>query len=70
MTRRYRSFRSLVAKRPPSSCTIGRISGGMTGTTSRIIHSGRLPEMAECLHNLQTLEDAHALLTLRVSALF
>ena len=23
MTRRYRSFRSLVAKRPPSSCTIG-----------------------------------------------
>ena len=42
MTRRYRSFRSLVAKRPPSSCTIGRISGGMTGTTSMIIHSGRL----------------------------
>ncbi len=31
-----------VAKRPPSSCTIGRISGGMTGTTSMIIHSGRL----------------------------
>ena len=44
MTRRYRSFRSLVAKRPPSSCTMGRMSGGITGTTSRIIHSGRLPE--------------------------
>ena len=45
MTRRYRSFRSLVAKRPPSSCTMGRSSGGMTGRTSMIIHSGLLPEM-------------------------
>ena len=34
MTRRYRSFRSEVAKRPPSSGTSGRRSGGMTGTTS------------------------------------
>jgi hypothetical protein len=41
MTRRYRSFRSDVAKRPPSSGTSGRRSGGMTGITSRIIHSGR-----------------------------
>ena len=31
-----------MAKRPPSSCTIGRSSGGMTGIASRIIHSGRL----------------------------
>ena len=44
MTRRYRSFRSEVAKRPPSSWTIGRRSGGMTGRTDRIIHSGRVPE--------------------------
>src|SRR6201997_4985926 len=44
MTRRYRSFRSDVAKRPPSSGTSGRSSGGMTGTTVRIIHSGRFPE--------------------------
>src|SRR5881396_3813932 len=44
MTRRYRSFRSDVAKRPPSSGTSGRRSGGITGTTARIIHSGRLPE--------------------------
>ena len=44
ITRRYRSFRSEVAKRPPSSCTMGRSSGGITGITSRIIHSGRLPE--------------------------
>ena len=41
ITRRYRSFRSEVAKRPPSSWTIGRSSGGITGTTSRIIQSGR-----------------------------
>ena len=43
ITRRYRSFRSLVAKRPPSSGTSGRSSGGITGITSRIIHSGLLP---------------------------
>ncbi|MPN02353.1 hypothetical protein SDC9_149569 [bioreactor metagenome] len=43
ITRRYRSLRSLVAKRPPSSCTIGRISGGITGMTVRMIHSGLLP---------------------------
>ena len=44
ITRRYRSLRSEVANRPPSSCTIGRRSGGITGRTDRIIHSGRLPE--------------------------
>ena len=41
----YKSLRSEVAKRPPSSCTMGRISGGITGITSMIIHSGRLPEV-------------------------
>jgi hypothetical protein len=40
MTRRYRSLRSEVAKRPPSSGTSGRSSGGSTGSTVRIIHSG------------------------------
>src|SRR6266849_5850703 len=44
MTRRYRSFRSDVANRPPSRGTSGRSSGGMTGTTSRIIQSGWLPD--------------------------
>ena len=44
MIRRYRSFKSLVAKRPPSSCTIGRRSGGITGIAVRIIHSGLLPD--------------------------
>ena len=42
MTRRYRSLRSEVAKRPPSRGTRGRSSGGMTGMTSMIIHSGLL----------------------------
>ena len=44
MTRRYRSFRSEVAKRPPSSGTSGRRSGGSTGSTVITIHSGRLPD--------------------------
>src|SRR5574341_1015607 len=45
ITRRYRSLRSEVAKRPPSRGTRGRSSGGRTGITSRIIHSGLLPEL-------------------------
>ncbi|MPN17285.1 hypothetical protein SDC9_164638 [bioreactor metagenome] len=44
MTRRYRSFRSDVAKRPPSSGTSGRRSGGSTGSTSSTIHSGLMPD--------------------------
>ena len=40
----YKSFKSDVAKRPPSSCTIGLKSGGITGTTLSIIHSGLFPE--------------------------
>ena len=40
MIRRYKSFRSLVAKFPLSSITSGRRSGGITGATSMIIHSG------------------------------
>ncbi len=42
---RYKSFKSDVAKRPPSNCTIGRISGGITGITVMIIHSGLFLEM-------------------------
>ena len=34
-----------MAKRPPSSGTSGRSSGGITGTTSRIIHSGLLLDL-------------------------
>ena len=32
-----------MAKRPPSNGTNGRSSGGITGTTVSIIHSGRFP---------------------------
>ncbi len=42
ITRLYKSFKSEVAKRPPSNCTIGRRSGGITGTASRIIAPGSL----------------------------
>ena len=46
ITRRYRSLRSLVANRPPSSCTIGRRSGGITGTASSTMPAGvDLPSM-------------------------
>ena len=40
----YRSLRSDVANLPPSSCTMGRRSGGITGIASIIIHSGLFPE--------------------------
>ena len=40
MTLLYKSFRSLVAKRPPDSWTMGRKSGGITGRVWRTIHSG------------------------------
>ena len=44
MTRRYRSFKSEVAKRPPSRGTSGRNSGGNTGSTSNTIQSGLMPD--------------------------
>ena len=40
----YKSFRSEVAKRPPSRGTSGLKSGGSTGKTFMTIHSGLLPE--------------------------
>ena len=40
----YKSFKSDVANLPPSNWTIGLKSGGITGITSKIIHSGLLPE--------------------------
>ena len=44
MMRRYRSFKSLVAKLPLSNRTNGRKSGGITGITPSTIHSGLLSE--------------------------
>ncbi len=43
ITRRYKSFKSDAANRPPSNCTIGRKSGGITGSCVKNIHSGRIP---------------------------
>jgi len=44
-----------------SSGTRGRSSGGITGTTSRIIHCGKVSALAERLDNLQTLGVLDAL---------
>ena len=42
ITRRYKSFKSELANRPPSNGTNGRNSGGITGMYFMTIHSGRL----------------------------
>ena len=57
ITRRYRSFRSDVAKRPPSSGTSGRRSGGSTGSTVMIIHSGLLPESTNASISFRRLDS-------------
>jgi hypothetical protein len=64
MTRRYRSLRSEVAKRPPSSCTIGRRSGGITGTQSSTMPIGRVAGVEERGDDLEPLERAGLLLAL------
>ena len=55
ITRRYRSLRSEVANRPPSKGTNGLNSGGITGTTSSIIHSGRHPDSINASTNFSRL---------------
>ena len=57
ITRRYRSFRSEVAKRPPSRGTRGRRSGGRTGRTVITIHSGLLPEALKASKSFKRLES-------------
>ncbi len=44
ITLRYKSFKSDVANLPPSRGTSGLSSGGSTGKTSSIIHSGFIPD--------------------------
>jgi hypothetical protein len=56
-----------VAKRPPSSGTNGRRSGGITGTTVRIIHSGLLPEAMKASISLSRLANFFFLMSLSVS---
>ena len=55
ITRRYKSFKSEVAKRPPSSGTKGRKSGGNTGSMVKIIHSGLLPDNWKDSNNFKRL---------------
>jgi hypothetical protein len=64
-----------VAKRPPSSGTSGRRSGGITGTTVRIIHSGLLCDWMNASISLSRLasffglrSDVDSAISLRRSA--
>ena len=56
ITLRYKSFKSEVAKRPPSRGTSGRKSGGNTGNASKIIHSGLFPEPWNASRSFKRLE--------------
>src|SRR5438270_337154 len=69
ITRRYKSFRSEVAKRPPSSGTSGRRSGGITGTTVRIIHSGLLFDCENASISLRRLASFFGLSSVVASAI-
>ena len=55
ITRRYKSFKSEVAKRPPSNGTSGRKSGGNTGKTDNTIHSGLMPDFLNASINFKRL---------------
>ena len=48
----YKSFKSDDANLPPSRGTKGLSSGGMTGITVKIIHSGLFPEPINASYNL------------------
>ncbi len=69
MTRRYRSFRSEVAKRPPSSGTSGRRSGGSTGRTVSTIHSGLLPDSMKDSSSFSRLDSRLILVSERVASI-
>ena len=56
MTLRYKSFKSEVAKRPPSNGTNGRSSGGNTGKTASTIHSGLIPDLLNASSTFRRLE--------------
>ena len=53
----YKSFKSDVAKRPPSSGTNGLKSGGSTGSAFIIIHSGLLPESLKASKSFNLLDN-------------
>ena len=71
ITRLYRSLTSEVACLPPSSATIGRIPGGVTGNTVRNIHSGLSSAffMARTRDNLDSCFSLSVLLLLAMISL-
>ena len=58
-----------MAKRPPSSGTSGRSSGGITGTTVRIIHSGRFFDSMKASITLRRLPSFLGLSSVVASAI-
>ena len=59
----YKSFKSDVANRPPSSGTNGLKSGGSTGRTFIIIHSGLLPESLKASNSLSLFDNFFSLVS-------
>ena len=57
ITRLYKSFKSEVANLPPSKGTRGLKSGGKTGRTSKIIHSGLFVELTKPFKILSLLDN-------------
>ena len=57
MTLLYKSLRSEVANLPPSKGTKGLKSGGKTGKTSRIIHSGLFVDLTKPFRILSLLDN-------------
>ena len=53
----YKSFKSEVAKRPPSRGTRGLRSGGNIGRTFIIIHSGLLPDSLNASSSFRRLDN-------------
>ena len=54
MTLLYKSFKSEVANLPPSKGTKGLNSGGITGITFIIIHSGKFSPLSLASRNAST----------------
>ena len=69
MTRRYKSFKSDVAKRPPSRGTKGLKSGGRTGNASKIIHSGLFPEPRKASKSFKRFESFLIFVSERVAGI-
>ena len=69
MTLLYRSFKSEVANLPPSRGTRGLKSGGKTGNTSNIIHSGLFVEFTKPFKIFNLLDSFFILASLLVPSI-